>query len=380
MFDRRTADLLRRLGSCPGDDPAWIELARRAERRQRAPRAGVAPPVEGLWEAWRRHPHERSLGWLLCELLGLEVLEGPAQPGGPGMQGAPRRVRHPATGIELVWLTRGAYFARFPVTVRAYQRFLEATHHRAPVDDLKRQPWPLQRDQPTRPVVFVSYEDAEAFCRWAGGRLPGGAEWTAAAGPGPFPWGGAAPDRQRATYNPSVPWRGGDWTRFLVPVGSTPAGASAEGVEDLAGNVREWTAEPVRLREEEAVLVTSLGGRRPLGKRWVRGGAWSSSAVLELQSSSKGLPLDRSARRDDVGFRLVLGPTSLQAEPEVPEVPEAPEAPEDDAGAALLAQAQQALDAGDDPGRGLGDEAVRVDLAPDAAEDLEGRGAVVVDR
>jgi iron(II)-dependent oxidoreductase len=96
---------------------------------------------------------------------------------------------------------------------------------------------------PREPVQHVSFHEAEAFCRWAGGRLPTEAEWEKAAGWDPgagrarrYPWGDAPPSSDRANV--------GLRRLHPLPVGSFPAGASAYGVEGLAGDVYEWTSSP----------------------------------------------------------------------------------------------------------------------------------------
>jgi len=100
--------------------------------------------------------------------------------------------------------------------------------------------------EPHQPMVNVSAFEAEAYCRWAGRRLPTEAEWEAAAAgePGPdgrlsarkrrFPWGDAPPGPARAHVD----------ARALHPidVGALPAGDSAFGCRQLIGNVWEWTA------------------------------------------------------------------------------------------------------------------------------------------
>ena len=90
--------------------------------------------------------------------------------------------------------------------------------------------------------VYVNHDAAEAFCAWSGARLPSEAEYHRAAFGSPsgeeraFPWGSAAPSREHGNF---------DFRRFdPEPVGSSPAGASAWGVEDLIGNGWEWTSTP----------------------------------------------------------------------------------------------------------------------------------------
>jgi iron(II)-dependent oxidoreductase len=100
--------------------------------------------------------------------------------------------------------------------------------------------------EPFQPVIHVSWYEAEAFCRWAGRRLPTEVEWeVAAAGePGPdgrlaphkrrFPWGDSPPAPERA----SLDWSG----RGCVDVSALPDGDSAFGCRQLMGNVWEWTS------------------------------------------------------------------------------------------------------------------------------------------
>jgi gamma-glutamyl hercynylcysteine S-oxide synthase len=90
---------------------------------------------------------------------------------------------------------------------------------------------------PHRPVLHVSWFEAEAYCRWAGRRLPTEAEWElAASGPDKrrFPWGDAAPDARLANLDGRA---GG-----LVDVGAHPEGESPYGCRQMIGNVWEWTA------------------------------------------------------------------------------------------------------------------------------------------
>jgi iron(II)-dependent oxidoreductase len=99
--------------------------------------------------------------------------------------------------------------------------------------------------EPHRPVIHVNWFEADAYCRWAGRRLPSEAEWEAAASseaaPGDtlaaakrlFPWGAEAPDSTRANLD----WR----SMGCLDVGALPAGDSAFGCRQMIGNVWEWT-------------------------------------------------------------------------------------------------------------------------------------------
>lgn len=90
--------------------------------------------------------------------------------------------------------------------------------------------------------VYVTHDEADAYARWRGLRLPSEAEYHRAAFGTPegfersHPWGEAPPDASRGNFG----FRHWD----PVPVGSSPAGASAWGVHDLVGNGWEWTSTP----------------------------------------------------------------------------------------------------------------------------------------
>ena len=116
-----------------------------------------------------------------------------------------------------------------------------------------RHPWGPDSDNTDRedhPVTHVAYEDAEAFARWAGKRLPTEAEWECAARGGldgaAFAWGEEMRPRGELMANfwqGEFPWRssGAKGWRGTTPVGLFPA--NGYGLSDVTGNVWEWTTD-----------------------------------------------------------------------------------------------------------------------------------------
>ena len=188
-------------------------------------------------------------------------------------------------------VTLEAYeIGRYPVTVAEYRRFAEDEGYQnerwwkaggfgksaEPTD------WEEQKQHPNRPVTAVSWYEASAYCAWAGVRLPREAEWESAARGREgreYPWGKEKPDATRANYGETRP-------KHATPVGLYPAGATPEGIQDLAGNVWEWVED----RYEEDKL------------RVLRGGSWYDvSAYLRAAERLRFVPDGRS---DSFGFRV----------------------------------------------------------------------------
>lgn len=144
---------------------------------------------------------------------------------------------------------KGFYIDRFEVTHRRYRNFLEdlPTHpdykemiqnlgYYAPPKDWQKTQFPEGMDD--HPVVWVTWFDAANFCQWAGKRLPTEKEWERAARGKEgraYPWGNVF-ERDRANLPNKI---GSKLT--LSKVGAFPKGATSENVEDLIGNVWEWT-------------------------------------------------------------------------------------------------------------------------------------------
>jgi formylglycine-generating enzyme required for sulfatase activity len=188
-----------------------------------------------------------------------------------------------------------------PVTNAEYRVFMKEHGAREPAT------WQEARfGGSLQPVVDVSWDDAAAFCAWAGGHLPSEAQWELAARGltgRRYPWGEEAPDEHRAHFAQ-------DWNRGgPCDVGTHAAGAGPFGCEDLAGNVWEWCAdgwrldahvERVRQGSRDPVVPTAGSDVRPL-----RGGCWRSIDP-KLQGAYRNWS-HRVVRHVTIGFRLCVG-------------------------------------------------------------------------
>lgn len=241
----------------------------------------------------------------------------PAQAAGP---------HDPRTGID--WQPVGAFeIARTETTVGQFRRFVEATGTTTRAERLgggevyeagwvRKPGWhwrtPFGKDRPAsdhEPAVHVTYDEAQAFCAWAGARLPTDAEWTSAAyteqrpvPPAPFVRGrtyafpsGESPQgaqcledcgaaaRARAAAHGAPLLRGHGHAR----VSDTPSGVN--GLHDMGGNAWEWVDEP--------------RGQRGEAERRTRGGSWWYGAEQMRVDHLQSKPGDTNAVY--IGFRCL---------------------------------------------------------------------------
>jgi eukaryotic-like serine/threonine-protein kinase len=170
------------------------------------------------------------------------------------------------------------WIGKYPVTNRQYQAFVRAAGQRPP-DHWKKGVIPTGKEQ--HPVVYVNWEDAAAFCRWAAGlpggqgvRLPSEAEWEKAARGTDgriYPWGNTEPDAFLCNFDLNL----GDTT----PVGEySPGGDSPYGCADMAGNVCEWVADRYGAKYYESSPKSNPTGPSSSDSRVLRGGFWDSGS------------------------------------------------------------------------------------------------------
>ena len=144
----------------------------------------------------------------------------------------------------------------------------------------------VERGFEDHPVTEVTWYGAQAYCDWAGARLPTEAEWEKTArgvDQRLYPWGSTEPDCTRAQY--------GDCGGATIPVGSRPAGASPYGTLDMAGNVWEWVADWY-----DPAYYASSPNQNPPGpdpglRKVFRGGSWGyPAAFLRVTGRARNRP------------------------------------------------------------------------------------------
>ncbi len=218
-------------------------------------------------------------------------------PGGAFQMGPNRRT---------VLLDR-CYVARSAVTNRQFVEFVGATGYRPTDAEAGRFLHHLRNlrvppELADHPVVFVSWLDARAYCRWAARRLPSEAEWEKAArgtDGSKYPWGRDEPTDEHASFGQT---RGGGTT----PVDAYPRGASPYGMLGMAGNVFEWCEDVDDVGfylhgPERNPRNTIQPGNAPCV---IRGGAWMYDArSLRTYARSSFPP---TYRLESVGFRVAL--------------------------------------------------------------------------
>jgi len=233
-----------------------------------------------------------------------------------------------SAGIE--WQTVGEFrIARTETTIGQFRRFVDASGMVTRAERngggevyeagwVKKSGWTWRTPfggstaHDDEPAVHVTFDEAQAFCRWAGGRLPTDEEWVRAAytelrasPPAPFARGrsypfptGDSPEgaqclgdcgpaaKQRAIDHGATLSRGDGHAR----VSATPAGVN--GLHDMGGNVWEWVDEP--------------RGASGNAERRTRGGSWWYGAAQMRASHLQGKPADTAVVY--IGFRCVRQP------------------------------------------------------------------------
>ncbi len=308
-------------------------------RSGREPAAGL---VARILRAWRLEPLAHSGARRVSERVRVEVGEALGQagdprlvdaqssrvliPGGTFWMGAQSKDRSEAGYDREAFDGREApvrrvaigpfLIGRYPVPVQEFRRFVERHDDgylnprlwdpagwawREKSDRREPGRWAEQLRHPNRPVTYVSWYEADAYCRWAGGRLPTEAEWEFAARGTEgrrYPWGPDEPTDRHANFAGRI--------GAPTPVGIYPLGATPEGVHDLAGNLWEWCQDWYESYLEASRGVGTL--ENPQGPaqgsaRVLRGGSWDDDPRRLRAAVRLG---NRPGHEDDgVGCRVV---------------------------------------------------------------------------
>ncbi len=177
----------------------------------------------------------------------------------------------------------------------------------------------------THPINCVDWDQAGKFCKEQSGRLPTESEWEFAARGSDgrvYPWGDDAPGRTTANACgteclawakqngvesdfPGAMYDADDGHATTAPVGSFPAGKSRYGVEDVVGNVAEWTADYYApYPSDVATTLSDPKGPTSGTTRVIRGGAWNAAFAAWARPTFR-FQAPPTQRSHGIGFRCV---------------------------------------------------------------------------
>ena len=228
---------------------------------------------------------------LPAETLMVSIPEGPFEMGAAGTQALEDE-------RPLHRVTLGAFMMDVhEVTTAQYGAFLSATGRVTP--------WLWETVSAVlhsdRPVIGVDWNDADAYCRWRGKRLPTEAEWEKAARGVDgrlYPWGNQVPMKDVANFALGARF---SYSQVLMPVQSYESGKSPFGLYQMAGNVGEWVSDWYSANYYERSPETNPSGPENGQFKVLRGGSWSDLPKYLLTYGRFKLPPE--TRNSYIGFR-----------------------------------------------------------------------------
>jgi formylglycine-generating enzyme required for sulfatase activity len=191
------------------------------------------------------------------------------------------------------------YIDNYEVTNLQYKKFNDATNGRSPVHWRNRT---FPRGKANHPVVFVTWDNANEYCRWAGKRLPTDQEWEKAARGTDgrmFPWGD---EFSTSRANTPLRWQEIGKPGDTTPVGSFEDGKSPYGLYDMSGNVWEWTDSWYKAYPDNKTESESYGERY----KTLKGGSWFDCSFYKCGISAPVFNrafFARKVKNDSFGFR-----------------------------------------------------------------------------
>lgn len=226
-------------------------------------------------------------------------------------------IPYPVSGYPKTISMDGFYMDRYPVTNQEFKKFIEATGYQPEDKDRFLSHWKngqMPAEIGHHPVVNVSHEDAKAYAKWAGKRLPTEAEWQYAASAGDgrdWPWDQNLKVKKRFEYvtnTLTVEHLDGLDSVFvnlgngrLEAVGSHPKGKNPWDLEDLVGSVWQMTSDIYDSGTNQMLILKGGSYFKPSSSWWyVQGGPRETHYRQMLLRVSQGFE-----RNETVGFRCV---------------------------------------------------------------------------
>lgn len=213
-------------------------------------------------------------------------------PEGEFMMGSDERLKdeRPAYVVYL----NSFYIDMFEVTNEDYKKFIESSGY-PPPDNWENGNYPQGKGR--HPVVFVDWDDANAYCRWADKRLPRETEWEKGArgtDGRTYPWGD-----EWVTNKSNNPFGGHEDT---MPVGSYEEGKSPYGLYDMSGNVWEWVDDYYFPHPGSEHVSPEFGTKY----RLLKGGSWMNCMYYSCGISAPVYNrafFDSTTKNSSLGFR-----------------------------------------------------------------------------
>ena len=195
------------------------------------------------------------------------------------------------------------------VTNIMYSKCVQAGECKAPISNKSNlhDSYYDNHDFESHPVIMVSWDDADSYCKWAGRRLPTEAEWEKAARGGLegklYPWGNDMPVCENEAIN-AANFTGDEDCDTNDSVSVKSFAPNGFGVYDMAGNVWEWVADNYGLDYYRESPYSNPQGADVGDFRVIRGGSWKYESSY-LRSAFRGRDLP-AVTAPDIGFRCAL--------------------------------------------------------------------------
>lgn len=203
------------------------------------------------------------------------------------------------------------YIDAAPVTNAEFAKFVEATNYQTTAETLEQtgeqKTWKdfAFAGRENHPVVLVSWEDAAAYAKWAGKRLPTEAEWEKAARGGlkrmSFPWGDTSPNEKHT-----------NWNQVLQDLAATPPTTAIKsfspndyGVYEMTGNVWEWCADWYADNYYSISPADNPQGPEQGIYKVRRGASWNVREDFRLRCANRGA-MSPEKVWTNLGFRCAI--------------------------------------------------------------------------